>query len=136
MVFGLFDPPQTKAQKRAAKAAQSLREQAVRDMVIELRMLINTQEQARQIHQRLFSKNHDDTAMKVMAAVETAQETIDRAGRFNAMFPPELASLQRNATNAEGFEALTSFELEGRDFMVKVKDEAKGQLVPLGVMVM
>lgn len=74
--------------------------------------------------------------MKMMAAVETAQETIDRVGRFNEMVPHELADLQRAATNAAGFEALASFELEGRDFMVKVRDEAKGQLVPLGVMVM
>lgn len=136
MVFGIFDPPQTKAQKRAAKSAQSLREQAVRDMVIELRMLINRQEQARQVQVQLFNANHNDAAMKIMVAVEAAQETIDRVGRFNEMFPRELADLQRSATNAAGFEALASFELEGRDMMVKVRDEAKAQLVPLGVMAM
>jgi hypothetical protein len=73
------------------------------NMVIELRMLINTQEQARQAQQRLFSKNHDHVAMKLIAAVEAAQEAIDRVGRFNEMFPPELVILQRNATNAAGF---------------------------------
>lgn len=136
MVFGLFDPPQTKAQKRAAKAAQSLREQAVRDMVIELRMLINAQEQARQAQFQLFSADHNDAGLKIMNAVDAAQDTIDRVGRFNDMFPRELADLQKAATNAAGFEALASFELEGRDMMVKVRDEAKAQLVPLGVMAM
>lgn len=136
MVFGLFDPPQTKAQKRTAKSAQSLRKQAVRDMLIELRMLINRQEQARQVQVQLFAAAHDDAAMKIMTAVEAAQETIDRVGRFNEIFPRELADLQLSATNAAGFEALASFELEGRDMMVKVRDEAKSQLVPLGLMAM
>lgn len=135
MVFGLFDPPQTKAQKRAAKLAQALREQAVRDMLIELRMLINTQEQGRQVQQLLYRAGHPDAALKMMAVVDAAQETMERVGRFNEMFPRELAELQRAATNAAGFEALANFELEGRDMMVMVRDEAKSQLIPLGIMV-
>jgi hypothetical protein len=71
-----------------------------------------------------------------MNAVDAAQDTIDRVERFNAMFPRELADLQSAATNAAGFEALASFELEGRDMMIRVRDEAKAQLVPLGVMAM
>ena len=67
-MFGLFDPPETNAQKRAAKAAQSLREQAVRDMLIELRMLINWQEQARQLQDLLFEAAHGDAAVKMAAA--------------------------------------------------------------------
>ncbi|MES2443712.1 MAG: hypothetical protein V4574_12850 [Pseudomonadota bacterium] len=136
MVFGLFDPPQTKAQKRAASSAQSLREQAVRDMLIELRILIGRQEQARQLQLKLFSADHEDAAMTIAAAIAAAQETIDRVGRFNESFPRELADLKHAAVNGAGFEALASFELEGRDFMMKVRDEAKAQLVPLGVMIM
>lgn len=136
MVFGLFDPPQTKAQKRAAKLAQSLREQSVRDMVIELRMLINSQEYARQVEERLLAADHDEAAGKIEAARNTAQDTIDKVGRFNQMFPRELADLQHKAIDAKSFEALASFELEGRDVMVIVRDEAKAQLVPLGVLAM
>ena len=136
MVFGLFDSPQMKAQRRAAKAAQSLREQAVRDMLIELRMLIKRQEQARQAQFQLFSANHNDAGLKIMNAANAAQDTIDRVERFNDMFPRELADLQSAATNAAGFEALASFELEARDMMIRVRDEAKAQLVPLGVMAM
>ena len=136
MVFGLFDPPQTKVQKRAAKSAQSLREQAVRDMVIELHMLINQQERARQVLFKLYEAKHLEPVKTVAAAIDKAQETIDRVGRFNEMFPRELADLQRVAINAAEFEALATFELSGRDVMVKVRDEAKKQLTPLGVMVM
>jgi hypothetical protein len=136
MVFGLFDPPQTKAQKRAAKSAQSLREQSVRDMVIELHLLINQQERARQVLFKLYDAKQHEPVKMLAAAVDAAQETIDRVGRFNDMFPSELADLQRAANNAAGFEALATFELLGRDMMVKVRDEAKNQLTPLGVMVM
>lgn len=136
MVFGLFDPPQTKAQKRAAKSAQSLREQAVRDMVIELHLLINQQERARQVLFKLYEAKHREPINMLSAAIDAAQETIDRVGRFNETFPSELADLQRAANNAAGFEALATFELSGRDMMVKVRDEAKNQLTPLGVMVM
>ena len=136
MVFGLFDPPQTKAQKRAAKSAQSLREQAVRDMVIELHLLINQQERARQVLFKLYEAKHREPIKMLAAAIDAAQETIDRVGRFNEMFPSELADLRQAANNAAGFEALATFELSGRDMMVKVRDEAKNQLTPLGVMVM
>ena len=56
--------------------------------------------------------------------------------RFNALFPRELAEVQRQAKNAGGFEALATLELEGRDMMVKVRREAKRHLAALGVMVM
>lgn len=135
MVFGLFDPPQTKAQKRAAKSAQSLREQAVRDMLIELRMLINQQERARQVLFKLYEAEQRDPIKLLSAAIDAAQDTIDRVGRFNEMFPSELADLQRAANNAAGFEALATFELWGRDMMVKIRDEAKNQLKPLAIMV-
>ena len=134
-MFGLFDPPQTKAQKRAAKLAQSLREQAARDASIEVHMLVDRQEQARRIQSRLWDADHQVEAAKVMEAVSTAQETLDRVGRFTAMFPHELSDRQRTATNAAGYEALASLELESRDFLVKVRDDARSQLVPLGVMV-
>lgn len=133
-MFGLFDPPQTKAQKRAAASAQALREQAVRDMVIELRMLISRQEHARQLQHKLFDAGHDEKAIEIMKAVNAAQETIDGVGRFNDFFPRELDKLRADATNAAGFEAVASFELEAREALVKVREEAKAQLTPLGVM--
>jgi hypothetical protein len=126
----------TKAQKRAAKSAQALREQAVRDMLIELHLLINEQERARQVLFKLYEAEQRDPIKLLADAIDAAQETIDRVGRFNEMFPSELADLQRAANNAAGFEALATFELWGRDTMVKVRDEAKNQLTPMSVMVM
>jgi len=135
-MFGFFEQPQIKMQKRAAKSAKSLRELAVREMLIELRMLINGQERARVMASTLFNADHEVDARKLMAAVDLAQETIDRVGRFNDGFPTELGNLQRVAASAADYEALASFELEGREFMVAVREEAKTQIVPLGVMVM
>lgn len=135
-MFGFFDPPQTKAQKRAAKLAQSLREQAARDASIEMNMLVTRQEQARRVQAELWRANYEEPAVLILEAVNTAQETMDRVARFTNMLPYELADLQRAATSAAGYEALASFELECRDFLVMIRDEAKNQLVPLGLLAM
>jgi hypothetical protein len=136
IVFGLFDPPQTKAQKRAARSAQSLREQAARDASIEVSMLVSRHAQAQQVLAQVSEAHKKDAAVELMKAVRVAQDTLDKVERFTAIFPTELAKLQRSASNAAGFEALATFELEARDVMVKIRDEAKSQLVPLGVKTM
>lgn len=97
-------------------------------------MLMARQEQARRVHADLWERKHEDAAVQILEAITSAQETMDRVGRFTDMFPRELADRQRAAINAAGYEALASFELECRDFMVKIRDEAKSQLVPLGVL--
>lgn len=133
-MFGLFEAPQTRLQKRSAKAAQALREQAFRDAVIELQMLNNCQQQALRVHHLLRQHGHDDRGDKMAVAINDAQKTFERTGQFSDAFALEIADLRARARNAADFEAVASFELEGRDAILTVRDQAKANLSTLGVM--
>ena len=133
-MFGLFDPPQTKAQKKAATQAQSMREQAVRDALIELQMLIRWQRRAREVMSSAHHAQRFHLSKKLLNPIDESQDTIDRFGQFSDAFAYDLAAYHSNPNNADDYEKLATFELEGRGVFIAAREELKAHLVPLGVL--
>jgi hypothetical protein len=134
-MFGFLGPSEGKAHRRAAKSAQALRDEAIRDAMSEVRRLVGRQEEARLVR-ALLPKGHEQMDLTLGQAIDAAQETLDKVGRFNAGFLLELARVRKSAgRNGAGYGMLTAFESESREFMVRIRDEAETQLEPLRLLV-
>jgi hypothetical protein len=130
-VLRVLGPSQASAQRRAAKEAQSLREKAVKDALVEIRLLISREEEARWLKVQLWNLGERDVTLRITEAVIAVQELQERLRAFNDSFYLNLTNLQRAGTR----ETLAKFELECRDFMVDIGESAKGLIPRLNALI-
>lgn len=130
--MGWFDPPYLKAQKKASKQATSLRRQAARDAAIEVQMLVNRHHLADAKRMEAYRAGNMDLAGRLADALANAQECLDRAGRLAEGIPMELAETHSSPSTGKDHEALATFELEARGYLLALRTEAKEHLQLLG----
>ncbi len=121
----LFAPPQTKAHMQAARSATKLREQAVRDLYIELKILNDFHNAARRMHQRVYETGNMQLAEMFALSLEESRQILDRIERTAPGLAQEIEERSRAANSAADFEKLASFEIELRTGFLQMRDQAK-----------
>lgn len=127
-----FESPQTKSQRKSAQAATLLREQAARDLSVEVNVLVQYFNAATQLHQRVYSAGNMDLAGQFIDSLAKPKELLERIERVSPQLEREIAERKRRASSAADFEALATFELELRGGFTQMKEEVKQYLTSLG----
>jgi hypothetical protein len=135
-MFRVFDLPRFRAEKRAAKAARTAREEAFAGALTEIRALIRAEEEGRWVRDRLRDAGIADAAARLAERAAVAEATIERFRCSTREFREELKRRQRSAKHAADHQALADLELSRRDSLVKLGQEAKSQLEPLAALTM
>lgn len=128
----LFESPQTKSQRRAAHAATMLREQAARDLSVEVNVLVHCFNASGQLHQKVYAAGNMELARQFIESLAKPRELLERIERAGPELEKEIADRRRNASSAAEFEALATFELELRQGFTQMKEEVKQYLTSLG----
>lgn len=131
MALGLFDPPQMKAQRRAAATAGKLREQAARDAGIQVQML------ARRYGDGVRLANSPrnipvDAVTSLRLALYDAEALIGRVNSYADACDMDLAAARSMAKDASGYEQLATLEITARNGLLALRDEARMHLADLG----
>jgi len=121
----LFGSPQTNAHRRAAIAAIRVREQAARDMLVEVEVLKSMMRGAHSRHQVVYASGDCDTAGRFAAELEGAIEMLERLERISNELGSEVARRVGACTTAADWEAHATFELEMRGAFVHLREEAQ-----------
>ena len=129
-----FEPPETKRQRKAAQAATQLREQAARDLSIEVSILVQYINTGMQLHQKVYSAGDMTLAGQFVLTLDEPKKIVDRIERAVPEIRKEIENLQSNATSAASFESLANFEIEIRNSFIKLKEEIKEHLTSVGTL--
>jgi hypothetical protein len=127
----LFESPQTKSQRRAARAATLLREQAARDLSVEVNVLVQCFNAAAQLHQKAYMDGNMELARQFIDSLAKPRDLLERIERAGPQLERDIEDRQRNASSAAEFEALATFELELRGGFTQMKEEVKQYLTSL-----
>jgi hypothetical protein len=133
-MFRVFDLPRFRAEKRAAKAARTAREEAFAGALTEIRALIRAEEEARWVRDRLRDAGIADAAARLAEQTAVAEATIERFRSSTREFRQELKRRQSSAKHAADYEALADLELSRRDSLIGFAQEAERQLEPIGAL--
>jgi hypothetical protein len=129
-----FESPQTKNQRKSAQAATSLREQAARDLSVEVNVLVSYFNAATQLHQRAYSAGNMELAGQFIDALAKPRELLERIERVGPELEREIENRKRNTSTAAEFESLATFELELRGGFIQMKEEVKQYVASLGAL--
>jgi hypothetical protein len=131
-ISNLFESPQTKSHRKSAGAATHLREQAARDLSIELNLLIKYFNTATQLHQKVYSAGNMELAGQFVSSLHKPRELIEHIERVSLELLREIEIRKSSASCAAEFEALATFELQIRNGLIQMKEEIKQYLISLG----
>jgi hypothetical protein len=120
---GIFDPPETKRHRKAASAAAALRQQAARDLFIELQVLVPIFRGAAARHQQVYAAGDHASAARYADALEAADELMQRIERVTPEIQAEVARRQRAASCAADWEKYATWELEGRNVFLQAREQ-------------
>ena len=128
----LFESPQTRSQRKSAHAATLLREQAARELSVEVNVLFQYFSTATELHQKAYAAGNMELAGQFVDALAKPRELLERIERVGPQLEREIEDRKRNASSAASFEALATFELELRTGFTQMKEEVKQYLTSLG----
>ncbi len=129
--FGIFDSPQTRQHRSAAMAAAKLREQAARDLLIELQVMVRFFDAAQARHRRAYEAGNVELAGRIVDALAGPHEVMERSSRVAPATQAEVASRQRSASTAAEWERYATFELELRGDFMAMREQVKGYTAAL-----
>lgn len=125
ILSAFFEPPQTRKHRKAAQAAAQLREQAARDLFVELKVLHGFFQAAASRHQQAYSAGNFDLAGRYANALTGPNEMFERIERTGPEVEKEVQDRKRACSVAADWESYASFELELRDGFIKMREQAK-----------
>lgn len=127
-----FESPQIKRQKQLVRSATILREQAARDLWVEVSILVTYLNAATKMHQKACLAGNSELAGKFVVTLAKPTELLERLERVRLELEKDIEERKRVASSAADFEALATFELELRDALTQIKKEVKQHLTDLG----
>lgn len=127
-----FESSQIKSQRQSARAAKQLREQAARDLSVEVNILVKYFNAATQFHKKVYLVGNMELAGKFIVALAKSRELLDRIERAGPALEQEIEERIRKLSSNDNFEELTSFELELCDGLNQMKKETNQYVTELG----
>lgn len=127
----IFDPPETRKHRKAAHGAAALRQQAARDLHIELQVLMPFFRAAAVRHQRAVAAGNLSVAGRFAEVLEVADELLERLKRTSPGIEAEVSAQRGAASTAADWERYATFELELRAGFLQLREQVKGHTATL-----
>lgn len=129
----LFESSHVKGHRKAAEGALKLRQIALTDASIEMRILMSYYHKAQENHEKSYQSGDFELAGRYIDALTVAKELLERVERTSSSLEMELSEHARQKpTSASEWEKRASFELDVRTAFIEVKRQAKNSLDVLG----
>lgn len=125
LLSSLFDPPETRRHRTAAMAAVQLREQAARDVHIELQVLVPFFRAAAARQQRAVAEGDLELAGRCASALEAADELVTRVERVGPQLQADIHARRSAAASASDWERYATFELDLREGFLQMREQVK-----------
>ena len=106
-------------------SAVQLREQAARDLHIELQVLAPFFRSAAAKHQRAVAAGNTELAGRYAATLEAADELITRIERVGPQLQAEVETQRSAAASASDWERYATFELDLREGFLQMREQVQ-----------